>query len=389
MTVDEAALNLFRKEFDQLLAASDITLGELTRLAQRMGQSVSTTAISAWRNGVQVPSERLHQVFLAMVAAAESKLKPGSSYAPRPRNWWDALVLRLRQERSKKQGGRPRKAATPSPAGPVMLPPRPAGFTGRGDQLAQVMDQLEPAVAPGTRAAAVSTIVGMGGVGKTTVALEAAHQAVARGWFPGGALFAELGGHTPESRTDVTAVVDRLLRDFGVRDKDVPADQDSKINLWRSLLHERAREQRAVLIVLDNALEAGPVNRLRPDLPHRMLVTSRQTLSALSAQPLALKPFTSPEAIGLLATELRAAHPADNRVSAQPDAAAELARLCGHLPLALHIIIALLRDEPDRPLAEQAEAGVGPAAAKPDQSAAGRPLADPRGRRHQRLDRQP
>ncbi|MDT0616482.1 tetratricopeptide repeat protein [Streptomyces lancefieldiae] len=356
MSQHEEAINLFRKELDQLLRASKATLGELSRLASSGGHPVSTTTISAWRHGVQVPNKDAHRVFLAIVEAAGRKIAPGSAYTPRPMAWWDKLVTRLREERSKNKGGRPRSTAKAGATGVVVLPPRPERFTGRSDQLAEVMRHLEPAVDADAEVAAVSTVVGMASVGKTALALEAAHQAVARGWFPGGALFADLGGHTPNHHTDISTVVVDFLQALGVKDKDMPVGQDGRIRLWRTLLHDRATAHQPVLIVLDNALDAGPVKHLRPDPPHRMLVTSRYTLSALSAPRLALKPFTQQEAVTLLDTELRVSHPADTRVEIQEESAAELAGLCGYLPLALHIIIALLRDDPDRSLAEQAAA---------------------------------
>ncbi|MEH0551113.1 tetratricopeptide repeat protein [Streptomyces sp. B21-101] len=302
-----------------------------------------------------MPSEKYRRFFLAMVtymAAKPRKLE--STYVPRTTDWWGRLLHRLRKENDGRRGGRPRAAKPDTPMGLVALPPRPVDFTGRRQQLTQLLEQLEPSVEPDGDRPALSTVAGMGGVGKTTLAVEAAHQAVSRGWFPGGALFADFAGNASGDRSNVGAVLDRFLREMGIKVKDIPPDDDAKIALWRALLRDRAAEQRPVLIVLDNVLEPALARELRPDPPHRMLITSRQTLSTLPARSLALKPFTSSEAVELLDVTLRAADPADDRISVHPFDATELAQLCGHLPLALHIVSALLRDEPDRPLADQA-----------------------------------
>ncbi|MFF3358847.1 ATP-binding protein [Streptomyces sp. NPDC002917] len=346
----------FSVELRRLYEGSGVTLGELVRLGRRMDPSVavSTTTISAWINGTQVPAKGRRTYFLAMVDFMGAKARGrGNGYVPLSRGRWEGALDRARAERDRNRGGRPATADKNPPMGPMTLPSKPAGFTGRHTQLTQIVEFLDPVAGPGSTFSAVSAIMGMGGVGKTALALEAAHQAWSRGWFPGGALFADLRGYSLGEPAEVSAVADQFLRDLGVKAKDVPSDEDGKITLWRSLLTSRAAELRPVLIVLDNALDSRVASRLRPDAPHRMLITSRQTLALGSSRTLTLAPLTPDEATALLDGELRTARADDERVVMHPQEAAQLATLCGLLPLALRIIAALLRDEPDRALVDQ------------------------------------
>ena len=113
-------------------------------------------------------------------------------------------------------------------------------------------------------------------------------------------------------------------------------------------------QQQPVLIVLDNADTAGQVRPLRPGSPHRMIITSRDTLSVLEARQFQVLPLSPDEALNLLDHALQGRHPGDDRVAREPADACCLARLCGHLPLALQIVAALLSDEQDLSIADQA-----------------------------------
>ncbi|MEV5566559.1 tetratricopeptide repeat protein [Streptomyces sp. NPDC052196] len=352
-----SALSSFKGELDALFTASAAKLKELERLAadQQPRVEVNYRTLSAWRRQPrQAPSKEHHAFVLVMVEYMADKAKRRKSdYIPRPMGWWRTLLCQLREENDGRRGGRPPAAKTDAPAGLGSLPRRPANFTGRRDQLTQLLEQLEPSFEPDNDKPTLTTIAGMGGVGKTTLAIEAAHQAASHGWFPGDVLFADLKENAPGDNSDVSSVLDRFLRDVGIKAKDVPPDDEGKVALWQAHLRKRAAEQQPVLIVLDNIHEPKLARELRPDPPHQMLVTSRQTLSTLPSRTLPLKPFTSSESLELLDFTLRAAQPSDERISVHHNDAAELAELCGHLPLALHIVSALLRDEPDRPLADQ------------------------------------
>lgn len=237
------------------------------------------------------------------------------------------------------------------------LPARVTGFTGRGDELRRLLDAFDPPAADGGSQAMpvlVAALSGLGGIGKTALAVEAAHQACAKGWFPGGVLFLDLHGYDDDPVTGDQAL-ETLLRALGAEPERIPARADERGALYRSLLAERGRERGAVLVLADNASSPDQVRPLLPgDVRHRLLVTSRNKLPQLGARLLALDELTPREAYELLDRALRIADPADSRVTGEPEAAKEVASHCGHLPLALQISAALLVLDRDKPVAELA-----------------------------------
>ncbi|MBD0843169.1 tetratricopeptide repeat protein [Streptomyces sp. TRM68416] len=229
------------------------------------------------------------------------------------------------------------------------LPPRPGGFTGREDEAAALLAVLDPAGegAAETPAAVLHAAVsGLGGIGKTALAIEAAHQALSKGWFPGGVLFLDLHGYDQEPVTADRAL-QALLLTLGIRPEHIPTAPEQRAALYRSALAARAREHGPVLVLADNA--SSP-DQVRPLLPghacHRVLVTSRDKLSQLGARLVPLDQLTPGEACELLDRALRIADPCDTRAAEDRDAALSLAALCGRLPLALQIVAALLTEDP-------------------------------------------
>ncbi|WP_323183681.1 ATP-binding protein [Streptomyces prunicolor] len=233
------------------------------------------------------------------------------------------------------------------------LPPRPGGFTGRESETTALLRALDPAgelkEAPAVLVAAVS---GLGGIGKTALAVETAHLAVERGWFPGGVLFIDLHGYDQEPVTADRAL-QALLRALGISPEHIPATADERVALYRSTLAARAQERGAVLVLADNASSPDQVRPLLPgDGRHRVLVTSRDRLPQLGARLLPLDQFTPKEAYDLLDNALRIADPGDSRIVDDPDNAEQLAALCGNLPLALQIAAALLAEDQGKPVTE-------------------------------------
>lgn len=138
---------------------------------------------------------------------------------------------------------------TPAPTALDALPPQAAGFTGREEELTRLLLALNPASGTGERRAVlVAAVSGLGGIGKTALAVEAAYAAQEAGWFPGGVLFLDLHGYD-----DVPVTADQalqsLLRALGVEPEHVPATADERAGLYRSMLAERD----TVLILADNA----------------------------------------------------------------------------------------------------------------------------------------
>jgi tetratricopeptide (TPR) repeat protein len=211
---------------------------------------------------------------------------------------------------------------------PGLLPATVPDFVGRRPELNRVLDALlargGPGTAspPGTRTVAVT---GRAGLGKTALAVHAAHEARSR--FPDGQLYAQLHGAGAQP-ADPGQVLARFLRALGVAGQRIPADAEERAELYRALLAERR-----VLVVLDDA--AGEA-QVRPLLPGgagcAVLVTSRRRLPALGATSLELDVLDDKTGAELLARIVGA-----DRTSAQPDRVGDLVGLCGGVPLALRI----------------------------------------------------
>ncbi|WOX12657.1 tetratricopeptide repeat protein [Streptomyces sp. N50] len=237
------------------------------------------------------------------------------------------------------------------PVATAALPAVPAGFTGRDEDLARLYPVLDPA-AESELPVVICAVSGLGGIGKTSLALCAAHQAVRDGWFPGGTLFVDFRGYDADPVTADQAVV-ALLDGMGVRGADLPQTVVGQYGLFRRLL---AEERRPMLLVLDNASDAGQVMPLVPGTDHhRVLVTSRDRLTELDAQLIDLDVLNAEDAADLIDRSLRLSDRADDRATREPEAVSELAMLCGHHPLALRITAGMLRKRRYRSVASLVE----------------------------------
>ncbi|MDX3660712.1 helix-turn-helix domain-containing protein [Streptomyces sp. ID05-26A] len=193
----------------------------------------------------------------------------------------------------------------------------------------------------------IAVVHGAPGSGKTALAVDAGHRLGAG--FPDGCVFLDLRGTDPEPLSPGQAA-HRLLRSFGVDERQIPADPDDKLSLYRSQLRDRT-----VLLVLDNAANEAQVRPLLASSPGTLvLLTSRRTLTGLDARhrlPLELLPLHR-------SVELLRAVTGPERLDAEPEAAERVAELCGGMPLALLIAGNRLTSRPQwtiRHLADQLE----------------------------------
>ncbi|MEJ2859259.1 MULTISPECIES: AfsR/SARP family transcriptional regulator [unclassified Saccharothrix] len=206
---------------------------------------------------------------------------------------------------------------------PVSQLPAPVGnFVGRAAELARVTALL-------TRAAATVVVCGPPGVGKTAFATAVGH--AVRDRYPDGQLYVNLRGHSTSAPLTTSAVLARFLRAMGVRADHIPVDEEDLVRGYRARLRGRR-----VLITLDNAASAEQVVPLLPGEPGcSVVITSRNELrKPLRATLVRLDVLRGDEAWKLLARSL-----GPEAAVAQFDAIAELARLCGYLPLALRIAL--------------------------------------------------
>jgi tetratricopeptide (TPR) repeat protein/transcriptional regulator with XRE-family HTH domain len=261
----------------------------------------------------------------------------------------DALALagttRLEFHTAARGADGPQAVAVGEPAVPFLLPPDIADFTGRAEVVAR-LEALLVGDPNGVRSAAmaVAAVAGGGGVGKTALAVHVAHRVRTR--FPHGQLYVDLRG-AGTSPADPKDVLGRFLRALGVDATAIPQGSDERAELYRSLLADRR-----VLVVLDNAAAEPQVIPLLPGSPTcGVLVTSRAPLTGLAGiRRLQLDVLQDEQAVELLG---RIVGP--ERVAAEAAAAAELARLCGYLPLALRVAGARLAARPHWRLAQLVE----------------------------------
>ncbi|MER5554284.1 tetratricopeptide repeat protein [Streptomyces sp. NPDC002793] len=212
---------------------------------------------------------------------------------------------------------------------PHQLPPRVVGFRDREatqNTLNANLERRRLADEP-----AVVIMSGMGGVGKTSLAVHWIHAIADQ--FPDGQLYANLRGFSDGPATPASQVLEQFLRALDVPADRIPDDEDSRTALFRSITHGRS-----LLLLLDNALDARQVRPLIPSASTSLTVlTSRNRLAALAVQlgalRIGLEPFDDRVAIQMLTGD-REGLPAADLLLAD-----DIARKCGYLPLTLRIIL--------------------------------------------------
>ncbi|MDQ7809130.1 BTAD domain-containing putative transcriptional regulator [Amycolatopsis sp. A133] len=223
---------------------------------------------------------------------------------------------------------------------PHELPADVPDFVGRDE----LVGRIERALSSSTGVPVV-VVTGLPGAGKTALAVKVAHGL--HGRFPDGRLYVDLRGHAATPALTPTEVLARFVIALGATTTRLPSGQEELVALYRTLLRNRK-----ILFVLDNAVSPSQVRPLLPSAPGcGVVITSRNDLRGLVAlQGAALfhvDVLSEEHAQALLTTMIGA-----ERVAVDPDAARELASLCGFLPLALRIAAANLVSRPDCSLVE-------------------------------------
>ncbi|MBO1415797.1 tetratricopeptide repeat protein, partial [Streptomyces sp. FH025] len=252
------------------------------------------------------------------------------------------------------------------------LPPASPTFVGRRETARELHERLAPGDgdagvtgngdAGGTGsgdAGGITVLTGLGGVGKTELALQTARRALAEpDWFPGGVLYLDLSGYDDERRLSPEQALDSLLRYLAVPAEHIPPGRADRSALLRTVLDGYAEHGRRVLVFLDNADGPEQVHPLLPsDGATHVLVTSRHTLTFhLGERVYDLDCLDRDTGVEFIRRVVERSRPGDGRVAAEPAEAARIAELCAGLPLALWIATALLTEAPTRSLANLREA---------------------------------
>jgi DNA-binding SARP family transcriptional activator len=212
---------------------------------------------------------------------------------------------------------------------PAQIPPDVPDFTGRAAEITKIMDALSVADGP----APAIGLTGLDGMGKTTLAIHAAH--LLREKFPGGQVYADLGAGRDDP-ADPAEVLAGFLRACGVQD--VPASLNERAALWRTLVAGRK-----MLVVLDDAASGEQVRHLLPAAAgSASIVTSLGRILGLPGlnwiKVDAMAPGDSLRLLARIAGE--------DRVTAEPDPARRIVGACSHQPLAVRLAAARLLDRP-------------------------------------------
>ncbi|WP_164551900.1 NB-ARC domain-containing protein [Streptomyces sp. WAC 01529] len=297
----------------RLRAWSELTYRELEVRARRCGLHLARSTAAAVLDRGALPRAGFVRAYVAACGVP-------------PEPWLDA---RQRIAASCTQAPGPVEAPVEAavPLVPAQLPSDLADFTGREEQRRAVAQELTGAAAALHGVVPVVAVTGMAGIGKTALAVHTAHALTDR--FPDGRLFVDLRG-TSTAPAEPGEVLVRFLRALGVSPAAPVRDSVEEL----SALYRTVTAGRALLVVLDNAASERQVRPLLPGVGGpAVLVTSRNRLTTMGpSRSVELGPLSAEHGVTVLARIAGA-----ERVAAEPEAAADIVRLCGRCPLALRV----------------------------------------------------
>ncbi len=312
----EAGLDMDLEQGCHAEAVSELTaLTAAHPLRERLRELLM---LALYRSGRQAEA-------LAVYADTRRLLADELGVDPRP-GLRDLQQRILRADPALAEPSAPVAEAAAAPVRPAQLPATVPDFTGRASFVRELSEALASASGPEARVMAVSALAGIGGVGKTTLAVHVAH--AARSAFPDGQLYVDLQGAGARSAEPET-VLGSFLRALGTPDAAVPDTLEERAALYRSVL-----DGRKVLILLDNARDAAQIRPLLPGTSGcAALVTSRVRMVDLAGAHLVDLDVMSPEEALALFSRIVG----EERVASEREAALDVVAACGFLPLAIRI----------------------------------------------------
>jgi DNA-binding SARP family transcriptional activator len=220
---------------------------------------------------------------------------------------------------------------------PRTLPPDVPVFVSRDQELALITARL-------TEGEQRCAIHGMAGAGKTALAVHAAH--LAAGSFPDGQVYLNMGACGTSDPVRPVKAIARLLTAMGLAAEDVPADEDRATALLRTALAGRR-----LVMVLDDVLDTRQIQHLLPATPGcAVIIAGRPAATVVAGSSLVRLGHLPVQG----SVDLVRRYAGTARVDADLAAAARLARLCDHLPLALRVAATRLAQRPEWTVADLA-----------------------------------
>ncbi|MBM9506774.1 AfsR/SARP family transcriptional regulator [Actinacidiphila acididurans] len=306
------------------------TISELSRLAGEhpTNETVQSLLMLAY-HGSSRSTEALHvHQRLRQTLAVEYGTRPGTEITRLHRGILTQVpaadLLRTPTATTVAGGG---SAASPATASitPRNLPHQPP-LVGRTRELRLLTDNA--ATAEAVAVITLETVTGMAGVGKTALAVHTANRLTTR--YPDAQLYLNLRAHAlGQTPLPPAEALPRLLRLLGAPADQIPPDLDEQIFLWRHML-----AQRKVVIILDDAANAGQITPLIPDNTSSLvIITSRRHLAGIPhARAIPLDILPTPDAIDLFRSFAGTQRTTDIK------AVRHIVDLCDHLPLALEVV---------------------------------------------------
>ncbi|MFE3188014.1 NB-ARC domain-containing protein [Nocardia sp. NPDC059240] len=314
----EALKKQFTTELNAAILRAERQHGRVSRTRLAKNLNISTGSVYAYLNGTTLPGTELLDRLL-------DELHVDREDAGHLATLRDSVEIAIRSESGRTRDRLPAAASPHLPRDTTLL-------TGRDDELRLIQQALAR-----DDGDIVCVVSGIGGVGKTALAVRAAH--TLRDEFPDGCLFVDLHGYAAEPAMPAAEAADKLLRQLGLPTESIPAQADQR----GALLRAHLRGQR-LLVVLDNVRDTAHVLPLLPaDSRCGILITSRGNLNALDdAVRIRITPLSAQDAVALLEELVVDVPPERLPVRATLE---NIAAQCHGLPVAVRIAAAVLRSE--------------------------------------------